>query len=292
MAIMRRHIWWSVIVLIMAGGTFSPVAIAADEPLRVMSFNIRFGTANDGENGWDRRKDIVAETIKAYEPVLIGLQECLAFQAEYLVKQLPAYRWFGVGREADGSGERMVVLYRQDILNPLETGNLWLCETPNVPGSSSWNSACNRMVTWGKFYRHSDKRMVYFFNTHFDHKSEEARRGAAGVLAEQVDRVAGNAAVIVTGDFNARAEASVPWQTLTGAGFRDTWLAANVQRGPSVTWSGFEAPEEGLDRRIDWILMRGDLEAKRCETVVFNRDGRYPSDHFPVFAEIEFASEL
>jgi len=204
---------------------------------------------------------------------------------------LPEYRWFGVGREADGSGERMAVLYRADILNPLETGNLWLCETPNVPGSSSWNSACNRMVTWGKFYRHGDKRIVYFFNTHFDHRSEEARRGAAKVLGEQVERIAGDAAVIVTGDFNARAEASVPWQTLADGGFKDAWLAAKVRRGPSVTWSGFKAPVEGSDRRIDWILMRGALEASRCETVDFNREGRYPSDHFPVFAEITFAPE-
>jgi len=277
-----------VIAAMMVGLTIAPLAVAAEDTLRVMSFNIRYGSANDGENSWDKRKAIVAETIEKYEPVLVGLQECLGFQAEYLVEKLPAYRWFGVGREADGSGERMAVLYRAEVLNPLETGNLWLCETPNVPGSSSWNSACNRMVTWGKFYRHADKRQVYFFNTHFDHRSEEARRGAAGVLSEQVNQIAGDAPVIVTGDFNARAEASVPWQTVIDAGFKDTWLTAKQQAGPSVTWSGFKAPKDGVDRRIDWVLTRGALVANRCETVDFNREGRYPSDHFPVFAEIGF----
>ena len=267
---------------------FSPLALAADDSLRVMSFNIRYGSADDGENRWELRKDLVAETVKTYAPVLVGLQECLEFQAEYLVAQLPEYRWFGVGREADGSGERMAVLYRADILNPLETGNLWLCETPDVPGSSSWNSACNRMVTWGKFYRHDDRKMVYFFNTHFDHRSEEARRGAAHVLSEQIERIAGDGPVIVTGDFNAAAESSVPWKTITEAGFTDTWLSAANHAGPSVTWSGFKAPEDRADRRIDWILTRGSLSARRCETVTFNRDGRYPSDHFPVFAEITF----
>ncbi len=266
-------------------------AVAPAEPLRVMSFNIRYGTAGDGENAWDNRKALVAETIQEYGPVLIGLQECIDFQAEYLVEALPEYRWFGVGRDADGTGERMAVLYRADVLNPIETGNLWLCETPNVPGSRSWNSACNRMVTWGKFYRHADQQMVYFFNTHFDHESEEARQGAAGVLKEQINRIAGDAPVIVTGDFNARAEASVPWKTLTDAGFKDTWLAATARKGPSITWSGFKPPEADVDRRIDWVLIRGSLEARHCETVVHNRDGRYPSDHFPVFAEIEFAAE-
>ena len=280
-----------VIVLIAANIAGSPLVCAADDPLRVMSFNIRYGTANDGDNAWDQRKEMVAETIRTYKPVLVGLQECLGFQAEYLVEQLPEYKWFGVGREADGSGERMAVLYRPDVLNPLETGNLWLCETPNVPGSSSWNSACNRMVTWGKFYRHGDKRIVYFFNTHFDHRSEDARRGAAGVLAEQVKRIAGDGPSIVTGDFNARAEASVPWQTLADADFRDAWIGAETQHGPSVTWSGFKAPKEDVDRRIDWILTQGALNVDRCETVTFNRDGRYPSDHFPVFAEIEFTEK-
>jgi endonuclease/exonuclease/phosphatase family metal-dependent hydrolase len=283
--------FWCAIFLIATNAAVSPLVFAANDALRVMSFNIRYGTANDGDNAWDRRKELVAETIRTYEPVLVGLQECLGFQAEYLVEQLPEYKWFGVGREADGSGERMAVLYRPDVLNPLETGNLWLCKTPNVPGSSSWNSACNRMVTWGKFYRHADGRMVYFFNTHFDHRSEEARRGAAGVLAEQVNRIAGDEQVIVTGDFNARAEASVPWQTVVDAGFRDAWLEADAQEGPSVTWSGFKAPKEETDRRIDWILTRGALDVRQCETVAFNRDGRYPSDHFPVFAEIVFAEQ-
>ncbi len=278
-------------VLFAIGLMIAPIALSADDPLRVMSFNIRYGSANDGENGWDNRKELVAETIRAHEPVLVGLQECLGFQAGYLVDQLPEYRWFGVGREADGSGERMAVLYRAEVLNPLETGNLWLCETPNVPGSSSWNSACNRMVTWGKFYRHADQRLVYFFNTHFDHRSEEARRGAARVLAQQIERIADDAPVIVTGDFNARAAASVPWNTLKEAGFVDAWLAAKSQNGPPVTWSGFKPPESGVDRRIDWILTRGALDTLRCETLTANENGRYPSDHFPVFAELEFAEK-
>ncbi len=285
----KRRLLSGVMALVAVCCAIAPIALADDEPLRVMSFNIRYGTADDGENRWALRKDVVVETVKAYGPALVGLQECLGFQAEYLVEQLPEYRWFGVGREADGSGERMAVLYRADVLNPLETGNLWLCETPNVPGSSSWNSACNRMVTWGKFYRHGDRRMVYFFNTHFDHKSEEARRGAARVLSEQIERIAGDAAVIITGDFNAVAESSVPWKTLIDAGFTDTWLSASKQDGPSVTWSAFKAPETGVNRRIDWVLTRGPLVARHCETVIFNRDGRYPSDHFPVFAEIGFA---
>jgi len=89
---------------------------------------------------------------------------------------------------------------------------------------------------------------------------------------------------IVTGDFNSAAEQSEAYTILTGVGLRDAWAVAAERTGPAVTWSGFKAPEPGPGRRIDWILLRGPIMARTCETVTFNRKGRYPSDHFPVAA--------
>lgn len=40
--------------------------------IRVMTFNIRYGTAKDGENHWDLRKDFLIETIRAFGPDLLG----------------------------------------------------------------------------------------------------------------------------------------------------------------------------------------------------------------------------
>lgn len=261
----------------------------ADIPMTVMSFNVRYGTANDGENSWEHRKDLVVETVRQYEPLVVGTQECLDFQADFIAERLPQYRWFGVGREADGSGERMAVLYRADRVGPVESGNFWLSETPEVPGTSNWDSACHRMATWGKFYHFETKSFFYFVNTHLDHRSEPARQGGATVLAEFIGRLPGDTAVILTGDFNSTAGSSEAYSILTGSGLADAWTTAKEQAGPPITWSAFKAPEPDMDRRIDWILTRGPVAVERCETVTFNQDGRYPSDHFPVVADLKLS---
>lgn len=171
----------------------APVASFADTTIKVMSFNVRYGTAPDGVNAWHQRKDLVVDVIRQYDPVVVGTQECLDFQADYIVQALPDYRWFGVGREADGRGEFMAVLYKPRVLSPIDSGNFWLSETPDVPGSSSWNSACNRMVTWARFYHIESKQFFYFYNTHLDHKSEPVRQGGATVLAGKLAGLAADA---------------------------------------------------------------------------------------------------
>src|SRR5690348_511311 len=61
----------------------SQAAFAA-EPIRVMTFNIRYGTAPDGENAWPKRRDLVVKVIKESDPDAIGLQEALRDQLDFL----------------------------------------------------------------------------------------------------------------------------------------------------------------------------------------------------------------
>ena len=182
----------------------------------------------------------------------------------------------------------MEILYRKAVLAPLETGNYWLSETPDVPGSKSWNSSNVRMVTWARFYHYPTRERFFHFNTHFDHRSEDARKQAAVMLAQDVLHRASGERAIVTGDFNAIAMSSDPWNTLIDAGLKDCWQVAAETKGPEVTWSGFAAPDMRRKRRIDWILLFGDIQCALAETVTFNRDGRYPSDHYPVFSRISW----
>ena len=73
-------------------------------PVKVMSFNIRYGAAKDGENHWDKRRAFLAATIKAFAPDLLGTQETLAFQRDYLAGKLSGHQAFGVGRD-DGQDD-------------------------------------------------------------------------------------------------------------------------------------------------------------------------------------------
>ena len=208
----------------------------AQETLSVMTFNIRYGSADDGPNAWEHRKEVVANTIREYGPDIVGTQECLQFQAQYLDDVLPAYEHFGTGRNANGSGERMEVFYKTEELAPIETGNFWLSKTPEIPGSRDWDSANIRMVTWAKFHHIKSRRFFYYVNTHFDHRSEEARKQSARILARHVRKLPKKSAVIVGGDFNAAAEQSEPWEILTGGALMDTWLSTYVYRIDLSIW--------------------------------------------------------
>src|SRR5262245_35514255 len=108
----------------------------AADPIRVMTFNIRYGTAMDGENHWDKRKEFLIETIKAFDPDLLGTQETLGFQRDYLAKKLPGYGVLGIGRD-DGKeqGEMMALYFRQARFTKTAEGHFWLSETPDTIGS-------------------------------------------------------------------------------------------------------------------------------------------------------------
>ena len=261
-------------------------AALADLSLDVMSFNVRYGTARDGDNAWRHRRDIVVRTIEAYEPDVFGTQECLEFQAEYLAQALPHYRWIGIGRDADGHGETTAVFYKAKAFIPVASGHFWLSETPDVPGSVSWDSSLTRMVTWVRFHHPKSGTFFHFFNTHFDHRGAQARANSATLVAERIGAIDSAEAVILTGDFNSRGEASPPWKNLAKGGLGDAWLTATGRAGPVGTNGRWKAPASDNGSRIDWILYRGPVTARRCETVTYNEKGRYPSDHYPVFARL------
>ncbi|HOX38795.1 MAG TPA: endonuclease/exonuclease/phosphatase family protein [Candidatus Brocadiia bacterium] len=255
-------------------------------PLKVMSFNVRYGTAKDGDNSWPNRKDILVNTIRNYAPDVVGTQECLDIQADYIVEKLPEYRWAGVAREADGSNEHMAVFYRKSVLSPIEIGNFWLSETPEVVGSRSWLAGSTRMVTWIRFYHLKTRKQFFYFNTHLDNASPIARDEGAKLLAARMPKIAGEGPMILTGDFNTLGGSSNPWKILIEAGLKDAWLEAEKRVGGTVTFGGYKPPPAEGDSRIDWIMFRGDVKAKTCETVYYNEDGRYPSDHYPIYAEL------
>ena len=265
--------------------------------ISVMSFNLRYGTAKDGENSWENRKGVQAEMLRRYHPDLIGTQEGLKFQLDFIVGEFPEYEFFGVSRLGSDEDEFAAIIYDSRRLKLIDGGNFWLSETPHLPGSRSWDSSLPRMVTWA-LLETIDGGRFYHFNTHLDHRSEEARRRGAMLIWREI-RSKGDLPVILTGDFNTTPD-SWTWRFLTGriegderGDLHDAWLVAKENVSDvRITYHGFkgrdaEAELEGETGRrvIDWILVRG-FEVDRFEIVTFSVDGRYPSDHYPVYAEL------
>lgn len=283
--------------IVMLGG---PPTCPADEPtndVRVMSFNIRYGTAKDGENHWDRRKEFLIQTIQAFDPDLLGTQETVGFQRDYLARQLPEYDWLGVGRN-DGreSGEMMALYFKRARFEKVAGDHFWLSETPDRAGSKSWGSSLPRMVTWVKLRdrRRADAPPILFLNTHFDHLGARARVESARLLRRQTQALGQGCGVIVTGDFNA-GENSEPYRALFGqvedqaSPLVDAFRIAHPQPGPKEgTFSGFRRDAIG-GARIDWIAVSRDWQVVRAEIDRTARDGRTPSDHFPVTAVLRAA---
>lgn len=271
---------WS---LVLAGllGLASMQARAAD-PLSVMSFNIRLPAESDGVDYWETRKPLAVRMLREQQPDVIGLQELVKAQADYLVRELPQYAWFGRGREADGGGEHMGVFYRKDRLKVIESGDFWLSDTPDVAGSITWGHPHPRMVTWALFEQRSDGRRFYLFNTHLPYRDEDeaARLKGAQAIARHLATLPDDVPVVLTGDFNTTPDSDAH-AVLAGI-LQDAWTTAPRVEGIDATFHGFTGK---ADRRIDWIFVRGaQLESITSVTTRWNN--RYPSDHFPLVATL------
>lgn len=276
----------SLTVLALIAASFAAAAEATPIPLTVMSYNLRYGTADDGPDAWDLRKDKLVALVRDHAPDILGAQECLDFQALYLAEQLDGYGWIGQGRQADGTGEMTAVLYRKERLLPLESGHFWLSETPDVPGSKSWDSSLPRIATWVKFYDRVNGGTFFSYNTHFDHKGEVARLESAKMLEARIRTLHPKAFVVLTGDFNAVAESSAPWKALSAGGLLDAWVKADTTQGEANTWNGFAIPAPENARRIDWIFVTPGAHILSCSIDGRHEAGRFPSDHMPVIAQI------
>ena len=262
------------------------VAALSAESLKVMSFNVRYPAKSDGANLWELRRDLLVATIKEKSPEIFGTQELFYEQGQYIVEKAPEYAWFGVSRRGDKTDEHMGVFYKPDKLRLVESGNFWLSENPETPGSMSWNVTLPRMVTWGLFEIKGSGKRFYFYNTHFPHRGQdaEARVQSAKVIQQRIASLPKNTPFVLTGDFNTDV-GSAPYKTIA-EGLTDAWETAPTKSGPRGTFHGFSGTPGAA--RIDWIMFRGFARATQVDTITKNEGGRYPSDHFPVFAALEF----
>lgn len=274
----------AMVAFLLMGTLFS---IQAQE-LHIMSFNIRLNTTHDSLNAWPHRKDFVASQVLFHDVHVLGVQEALHEQMTDLQARLPQYRSVGGGRD-DGKekGEYSAIFFDTTRLQLLKSGMFWLSETPDVPGSKSWDAAITRMVTWARFRDRKTKKVFYAFNTHFDHIGKIARRESAHIVLRKIQELAGSTPVVLTGDFNAKPSDEpirVIMNTDDVLHMTDSKaLSKTGHYGPTGTFNAFRNKETN-DDPIDYIFLKGKWQVEKHATISQTWGGHFASDHFAVLA--------
>jgi endonuclease/exonuclease/phosphatase family metal-dependent hydrolase len=250
-----------------------------------MTFNLRFENDFDGENHWHRRRDLLVRTIVKDRPLVVGTQEGKPSQLNYLSEHLVGYRISAGSRLWDDNCQYPTLYYRDDSLRLVEDGEFWLSRTPQIHLSKNWGSAFPRMMSYALLERVETDRQFWFSVTHLDHISQRARiEGARMVRSWARDR---GAPTILVGDFNDVPGSEVHRILTRPRGpFHDSWECLSREEDHhSYTQHGFSGvPAKG---RIDWILATPEFRAVDAGLGRDHESGRYPSDHFPYWADLE-----
>lgn len=254
--------------------------------LKACSFNIRFDNPADGINQWDNRRQSLVSFIAIENPDIIGFQEVMVHQLEYMETRLPQYSRIGVGRE-DGidGGEFTPVLYKNERFSLIDSGTFWLSETPEIP-SMGWDAVIKRICTWVILEDKNSGEELHFYNTHFSHVGPLARAESMELILDSINAKSAGSHVVLTGDFNTEP-GTEPYKIAISDGFKDSYNSP-VQLGPGGTFNGFNT-QGPYDRRIDYVLFKGFTpEYYYCSSLLI--DNIFLSDHFPVISLLKYSA--
>lgn len=256
------------------------------QSLQVATYNIRFDNPNDHGNLWKDRSVHLINQIKFHQMDIIGTQEGLFHQLEEMKENL-GFPYIGVGRDKGKTeGEFSAVFFNPDKLELLEEGTFWLSETPDSP-SKGWDAALNRVCTWGKFRTKKGKKQFYVFNIHYDHIGQKAREESSKLVLEKIKTINKKGLpLIFMGDFNVTPDNPAYLTVIENSTMKDSRL---ISKTPSIGNQGtfnaynWEKLPEGI---IDHIFVSPQITVLRHGILTDNYGMKYPSDHFPVMAEI------
>jgi endonuclease/exonuclease/phosphatase family metal-dependent hydrolase len=190
-------------------------------------------------------------------------------------------------------GQHSAILFLEERFKPTDSGSFWLSENPTQP-SKSWRSAHHRICTWVELLGRKTDRTLYIYNTHMDDGSREARENGSRMIMEHIQGKVQAAPFVFMGDFNAR-EDSEALKIIKGnsearqnPGFKmvDSFRVLYPDRENVGTYNGFTGQSDGP--KIDYIMIKPNMKVREASILQTNLKGRYPSDHFPVTAQLGF----
>ena len=269
----------NILILILSGLFFVFNSCSnTSEKINIMTYNIRLDTENDGINMWDNRKEGIVSLIKEEDVDILGIQEALPDQIDYLSNQLKKYNYIGEGRNGGNSGEYSAIYFKSEKISLKEEETFWLSETPRVP-SIGWDAAINRIVTLGVFYIKNSKKELIVYNTHFDHIGKVAREKSAIMILNHITKNNYlDKSLVVMGDLNANTDE--PTIKILSEKLEDAFKM-NPLKDSIGTFNGFDINSK-LSDRIDYIFTKNIkiIDYRHIDKKLPN--GLWPSDHLPI----------
>lgn len=267
------------------GGCNQPTP-SKEEPIKVMSFNIRLDAPSDGVNNWKFRKENISQMLKYYSPDLLGMQEVCHNQMEDLKTVLPEYTPIGVGRD-DGkeAGEYSPIFFRSNRFTMLDQGNFSLSEHPDTFGIKGWDASYNRIATWVILEDKKNRQQFLYINTHLDNDGEIARKEGIRLIANKIKSIAPNLPAILTGDFNCGPH-DEPLSILEENQMINAMQKATICYGPRETFHDFGRLSKEQQLLLDYIYTSNNCRTERFRVIQDTPDDGYLSDHNPIIANI------
>jgi endonuclease/exonuclease/phosphatase family metal-dependent hydrolase len=256
------------------------------QKITVGTFNIRFDNPADSGNLWKDRAPIVSNLIRFHGFDLLGVQEALKNQLEDISGALPEYARYGKGRD-DGKdgGEHSAIFYKKDRFKLIKSGDFWLSETPDKPGKGWDVTCCNRICSWVYLEDVQSNKKFYAFNVHFDHQAVVARRESSKLILKKIKEIAGDTPVLLTGDFNGSRDSEWYKALATSGVISDVYGQVKYPYANNASSTGFKTPRGTAV--IDHIFSTKQFSASKWGILTDTYYGKFPSDHFPILAEVE-----
>ena len=267
-----------------------------------MTFNIRYGVAEDGPNSWEFRQPLIIDCLRKFQPDILGLQESMDFQVDSIQAAFPQWKNIGVGRyysvevpdrpqESQG-GESCQIFYDTTKFEIIENGTFWHSDTPDIPASHPWGNYLPRITTWGTFKSKTNGKTFIVMNTHF-HGGEPYVQNTTALMMQKWRDIAGPIPTIIMGDFNL-APTSETHELFCGrsgdlekrGNFVDSWQKLGKPEFDAGTGHSFTGTKS--QNRIDWILTTPEFDVLKSKIIYDNQNGRYPSDHYPVYSDLKY----
>ncbi|MBU1052647.1 MAG: endonuclease/exonuclease/phosphatase family protein [Proteobacteria bacterium] len=254
--------------------------LPSTRPVSVMSFNLRFGFAEDGKNNWIHRKDSFRPLLLAFENDFYAFQEANDFQIDFLSDLLPNHNYIGQRHPAPARWQSDVIFYNK-CWQCVYSNHFYLSTTPHIPSrfrGSKWPRQC----TLGIF--NNGRHNLIVVNTHFDFESDVQIKSAQ-LIRKRLRCHAGKGPIILMGDFNATSDSACYLEFTSKVDGRPKFF--NAFKEPCIgTSHGFTGKSNG--DTIDWILYSGNLIVENAQVITNKFSDRYPSDHFPLIANFGF----